>query len=132
MAADVTGSPIDVDAFGKALKERCKELKVAAVAFDPATDTDLARHLANTKPLGPREFAQASERFVRSVEGERIRHSDARAIAGDLPYVARRVSAVGIFQAVKARDETPITAALAAIRAVWLAAAPLPSRPRVY
>jgi hypothetical protein len=132
MVAEVTGQPIDLDLFGKALKERCAKLKVSGVAYDPATDTDLSRYLPNPKALGPREFAQASERFVRSVEGERIRHSDARPIAGDLPYTARKVSSAGIWQAVKARDETPITAALAAIRAVWLAAAPLPAKPRVY
>lgn len=132
MAAEVTGQPIDLDAFGQALKERCKALKVADVAFDPATDTDLARYLPNTKPVGPREFAQASERFVRSVEGDRIRHADAQPVAGDLPYTARRVAERGIWHAVKAREETPITASLAAIRAVWLAAAPLPAKPRVY
>lgn len=132
MAAEVTGEPIDLDVFGKALKEQCAKLKVSAVAFDPATDSDLARHLPNAKALGPREFAQASERFVRSVEGERLRHSDARPIAGDLPYTVRKTGDRGIWQAVKARDETPITASLAAIRAVWLAAAPLPARPRVY
>ena len=132
MAAEVTGEPIDVNAFGKALADRCRKLKVPTVAYDPATDADLARHLPNAKPLAPREFAQASERFVRSVEGERIRHSDARPIAADLPYTARKVSDRGIWQAVKARDETPITASLAAIRAVWLAAAPTPAKPRVY
>jgi hypothetical protein len=132
MAAEVTGEPIDLDAFGKALKQQVSKLKVSAVAYDPATDTDLSRYLPTVKALGPREFAQASERFVRSVEGERLRHYDARPVAGDLPYVARHASAAGIWQAVKARDETPITAALAAIRAVWLAAAPLPAKPRVY
>ena len=132
MAAEVTGDPIDVNAFGKDLGKLATRLKVVAIGYDPATDQDLARHLPNAKPLAPREYAQASERFVHSIEGERIRHADSDPISGDLPYTARKVSNAGIWSAVKASEERPITASLAAIRAVWLAAAPKPEKPRVY
>lgn len=132
MAAEVTGSPIDVGAFGEALAELARKAKVSATAYDPATDADLARFLPTPKPLGPREFAQASERFVRSVEGQRIRHADAAPIAGDLPATSRETSSHGVFLATKAQEDRPITASLAAIRAVWLAAAPKQPRPRVY
>lgn len=132
MAAEVSGDPLDVSAFGKALGELAIKSKVTATAFDPATDADLARHCPNPKPLGPREFAQASERFVRSIEGERIRHDNAPAVAGDLPATSRSTGTHGIFVASKAQDNRAITASLAAIRAVWLAAAPKAARPRVY
>jgi len=132
MAAEVHGDPLDVSAFGKALGELATKAKVAATAYDPATDADLARHCPNPKPLGPREFAQASERFVRSIDGARIRHADAAPIGGDLPATARSTGSHGVFIASKAQEDRAITASLAAIRAVWLAAAPKQPKPRVY
>ncbi len=132
LAADVTGSPLDVDAFGRALAARARELRVAAIAHDPATDGDLARFLRNSQPIAGQAFAAASDRFARTVEGGRLRHAGAEVIGSDLTYTARRVISSGAWYASRAKDDRPITAALAAVRAVWLATAPERGKPAVY
>lgn len=130
--AHVSGSPIDLDNFGKALDEKAREAKVTDVAFDPWTDQGLGRHLLNAKPLQGAEWANASERFVRAVEGGWLRHSSSEQISDDLAFTVRKSRDDGTFVAVKAIEERPITAALAAVRAVWLASNPADRRPRVF
>lgn len=130
--AHVSGSPIDLDAFGRALEEKAREAKVREVSFDPWTDMALARHLTAAKPLQGAEYANASERFVRAVEGGWLRHSGAEQVSDDLAFTIRKKREDGSFIAVKAIEERPITAALAAVRAVWLASSPTNKRPRVF
>lgn len=131
VAADVVGSPINVDRLGPDLRQLALRLGAVGIAFDPWTDTDLSRHLPNAKPLTGREFANASENFVRMIESGRLRWTDADQVTADLAWTARKPHESGAWQAVKARDDRPITAALAAIRAVWLASGPKPAVPKV-
>ena len=130
--ADVTGEPIDLDAFGADLAKASAKLRVQEVAFDPWTDQHLARLMKDARPLQGREYANASERFARLVEAGRLTYADADAVTTDLPYTVRKLHDVGAWHAAKARDDRPITASLAAVRAVWLAAAPRPALPKVY
>jgi hypothetical protein len=123
LAADVTGHPLDIDELGKRLLQMQADLAVQAVGFGPATDRDLARHLRGGHAIAGQEWASASDRFARMVDGGRLRHQDAGAIAADLPFTARR-TAGGMWSADKAKSDRPVTAVLAAIRAVWLATNP--------
>lgn len=129
--ADVTGDPIDTDRLGPDLRQAAVKLGALKIAFDPWTDKELARHLKIAKPITGQEFANASENFVRVIESGRLRWDDADAVSYDLAWTARKAHETGAWSAVRARDDRPITASLAAIRAVWLASGPKPSVPRV-
>lgn len=127
-AAEVTGTPVDVDQLGTALLERTGVLGLAGVGFDPWTDKHLARYFTDAKPITGQEFANASERFVRLIETGGLHWQVADAISADLPYASRKpVGADKAWAAERASADRSITAVLAAIRAVWLAAAPLQS-----
>ena len=130
--ADVTGDPIDVDRLGQDLKPLALEAGVQEVAFDPWTDQQLARHFDSARPITGQEFANASERFVRVVEIGQIRYSAAEAVSNDLPQVTRKPTGRSSFEADRADPQRPITAALAAIRAVWLAAEPNQGAPNIW
>jgi hypothetical protein len=123
IAADVTGDPLDIDELGRRLLLTQAQLAVQVCGFSPATDRDLARHLRVTHAIAGQEWASASDRFARMVDGGRLRHADAGPIGADLPFTARRIAA-GTWHADKAKADRPVTAALAAIRAVWLATNP--------
>lgn len=131
VVADVTGDPIDTDRLGKDLSQLAIRTGATAVSFGAWTDADLARHFRKAKSLDGREFANASENFVRLVESRRLRWDDATIIGEDLAWTARKPHESGAWMAVKATDDRPATAALAAIRAVWLASGPRPAAPRV-
>jgi hypothetical protein len=129
--ADVTGDPIDTDRLGKDLATLAIRSGASAVTFGAWTDADLARHFRSPKGLDGREFANASENFVRLIESHRLRWDQAEQIGEDLAWVARKPHESGAWVAVKASDDRPVTAVLAAIRAVWLASGPRPAAPRV-
>jgi hypothetical protein len=58
---------------------------------------------------------------------------DADVVGEDLTWTARKENdETGSYAAVRANDDRPITAALAAIRAVWLATGLRPAAPRIY
>lgn len=135
IAAEVTGDPLDVDELGKALASRARVLGVRDVGYDSATDADLARHLGKrARSIVGKEFAAASSRFAAMVEGGRLRHAAAAEVGADLAFTAKASTSGdrGAWHATRARHDRPITAALAAIRAVWLATEPLNRRPAVY
>jgi hypothetical protein len=135
LAADVTGDPLDVDALGLLLAKRAREMYVPAIGFDSATDADLARHLGKrARSIVGKEFAGASSRFAAMVDGGRLRHAGAAEVGADLAFTAKASTAGdrGAFHATRAKQDRPITAALAAIRAVWLATEPVTRRPTVY
>ena len=116
---DVTGNPIDTAAIGTALRPVAGPRKVA---FDPMTDAELAKHFRVTKAVSGREFANATSNFVTLVKSRRLRWVDSHVVGDDLSWTARKENdETGSFQAVRANDDRPITAALAAIRAVWMA-----------
>lgn len=130
--ADVHGNPINVDKLGPELVQRSMRMGVQAVGFDPWTDAELAKHFRNAKSVNGRDFANSSASFVSVAEGQRLRWDDAEAVGADLPWTARKHHDSGAWLAVKAKDDKPITAILAAIRAVGLASGPITTPPRVF
>jgi hypothetical protein len=121
------GKPIDVDVFGTELRDFARGLNVRTVGFAPWTDADLARYFPTAKPLDGRTWAVASEAFARMVEGGRVHWDGGTEVGDDLAWTVRKAHEGGAWHAVKAKDDRPITAALAAVRAVWLASDPKPS-----
>jgi hypothetical protein len=124
VVADVTGDPIDLDLFGSELRDVARGLGVRTVGFAPWTDADLARYFPNAKPLDGKSWAVASEAFARMVEGGKVRWDGSDEIGSDLGWTVRKSHEGGAWHATKAKDDRPITAALAAVRAVWLASDP--------
>jgi hypothetical protein len=133
LLADVTGDPIDTARFGTDLKQAALRMGVTKVGFDSLTDAELAKFFKTTEPITGQKWSNASAQFVNLVEGGRLRWDNADPVTEDLTWTARKPSPDhGSWQAVKAKDDRPIPAALAAIRAVWLASGPQPPRPRVF
>jgi hypothetical protein len=123
---DVTGSPINTDKLGPDLRDAAKKYGAAIVGFDPLTDAVLAKVFPKSEAITGQKFTNASARFVAAVEGGRVKWADCGAVTSDLVWTARKEDdATGSFEAVRGNDERPITAALAAIRAVWLASEPV-------
>ena len=129
---DVPGSPIDTDALGADLRTAATHYGVANVGFDPLTDAVLAKFFPLSEPIAGQKHANASARFVSAVESLKLRWVDCAPVTADLVWTARKDhDESGSFQAVRGNDDRPITAALAAIRAVWLASEP-PSIKKTY
>lgn len=130
---EATGSPINVDKLGRDLREMARTNHVTTVGFDPLTDSVLAKYFPRTEAIAGQKYANASARFVTLVESGKMRWADCAAVGNDLTWTARKEhDESGSFQAVRANDERPITAALAAIRAVMLASTPpFERKPRV-
>lgn len=130
---DVTGNPaagkpIDLDRLGPEMREAFRQAGAQVVGFDPLTDAALAKHFGRTEPIAGTKHANASARFVTSIESGTVHWRDAATVGTDLTWTSRKPhDESGSFQAVRANDDRPITAALAAIRAVWLASAPRPA-----
>lgn len=118
---DVPGDPVNPDKLGKELRAVAKKNGVVRTGYDPMTDMALAAHLVRTEPITGKKFANASATFTSGVEGKTIRWQDAAAVGEDLVWTSRKDhDESGSFQAVRADDDRPITAALAAIRAVGM------------
>jgi hypothetical protein len=133
VSADVTGDPVDTTRLAADLEPIARAAGVHEnVAYDPWTDKHLARHFTGAKPIQGQDFANASERFVRALETGQLRWSDADALSNDLPYAARKPTQGTAWTADRSNPERPITAVLAAIRAVWLASNPQVQKPQVY
>ena len=123
----------DLDKVGPAIYQRSLRAGVASIAFAAWTDAALARHLkARAKALDGREFANASVNFARLVESGFVRWRGTDTISNDLMWLARKPHESGAWQAVLVDETHSATAALAAIRAVWLASGPAPRAPRVF
>lgn len=130
IALEARGDPIDVERLGPDLAKLAKSLRVSTIAFDPATDADLMRHMTRaTTSITGRDYASATERFVRLVAGRKlVVHDPGSVLAADLECTTRRAMTAGTAIAVKAGSDMTNTAAEAAIRAVWAAAS---ARPRL-
>lgn len=129
---DVTGSPIDTDALGRDVKQVASKLGIRQVGYDPLTDAELAKFFHKPTPISGQGFANASATFVNRVNARKIRWESADAVTDDLTWTSRKQDhETGSYQAVRAQDDRPITASLAAIRAVWLASGPKPATPKV-
>lgn len=130
---DVPGDPIDTDELGKDLRQTAAQLGVRKVGFDPLTDTELAKYFPKSEAIGGQKFVGASSTFVNLVNGGKLRWTDADALTDDLTWTARKANTErASFEAVRAKDDRPIPASLAAIRAVWLVSGPKPPPARIY
>jgi hypothetical protein len=119
---EVSGE-LNVDELGPHLRREATRHHAREIAFSATTDVALARYLPAAKALDGRLYANASASFAQLAEGRQLRWVDGDAIGEDLRHVVRKPQADGAAVAVRDGDE-PATAALAAIRAVWLASAP--------
>lgn len=129
---NVTGDPIDTAKLGVELRDLASKLGIRQVGYDPLTDADLARYFRKPLPINGQAFANASSQFVNLISAGHLHWSDADAVTDDLTWTARKQDReTGTYQAVRASDDRPITASLAAIRAVWLASGPRPAAPRI-
>lgn len=130
---DVTGSPIDVATLGADIDRDAKRLGIKRTGYDPLTDAELAKYLRKPEKVSGQAYANATAQFVNLVTARRLRHEDGGAIGNDLAWTSRKNNdETGSYQAVRMADDRPIPAALASIRAVWLASGPTPPSPRVY
>jgi len=130
--ADVIGDPIDLSKLAADLIPRAQAAGVQQVAFDSWTDQHLARHFENTEAIIGPTFANASERFVRATETGGLHWQHADAISEQLPYVSRKQTTGTAWIAEATDPHRPVTAVLAAIRAVWMASNPQVLVPRIY
>ena len=130
--ADVIGDPIDLQKLAADLIPRAREAGVQVVAFDSWTDQHLARHFESTEAIIGSTFANASERFVRAIETGGLHWQHADAISEQLPYVSRKQTTGTAWIAEATDPHRPVTAVLAAIRAVWMASNPQVLKPRIY
>lgn len=131
---NVTGDPIDTDALGTEIKALAGKLGVRRVGYDPLTDRELVKYITKPKPepIGGQAFSNGSAQFVNIVNAGKLRWADADPVTDDLVWTSRKPNAEGgSYHAVRALDDRPIPASLAAIRAVWLASGPTPAKPRV-
>lgn len=134
LVRNVTGSPIDTDELGKDVKALAQKTGARLVGFDPLTDKELIKYLRKGvgKPIAGQDYANASAQFVNIVNAGKLVWADADPVTDDLTWTSRKPTGeAGSYHAVRAVDDRPITASLAAIRAVWLASGPVPARPRV-
>lgn len=122
---DTQGSPIDVTVLGPDIAKLGIANRVVDTAYDPYTDVDLARYLRKAKAINGRDYANASEKFVRLVTERKLRIHDPKGVlTEDLRWTTRRSAPSKSYMAVRANDEHSNTAVLAAIRAAWLATNP--------
>lgn len=129
--SEASGDPIDLDQLGRDLKTLALEHRAKAIGFASWTDAALARYLPKAKPIDAKEFAAASGRFAELVQSGRLAWDGAAHVTEDLTWTSRKPHESGAWTAVPATPERPVTAVLAAIRAVYLASAPKPPIPRI-
>lgn len=123
---NVSGDPVDTKALGETIKKLSLQHN-AKVGFDAHTDGQLAKYVRKDHGeniVGQKAVAAAAE-FARLVGRHEIAWSDADSVTDDLTWTVRSdPSWDGAWQAIRAKEDHPITASLATIRAVWLASNP--------
>lgn len=125
---DATGDPIDTDRLGPDLRKLADQNGVTEVGGDPLTDGELGKFFRKFTPIRAGAFANASSRFALAAQNRKIMWHDADELTDDLAWTTRKEhDESGSFQAVRADDDRPITASLAAIRAVYMASNPVPT-----
>jgi len=133
LVMDRSGDPLDPDAVGAEMRDLAKKHGAVSVGFNPLTDGQVAKFLVRAEKITGARFANASSTFALAVNSRKVRHTASDAITDDLTWTAVKPhEESGSFQAVRADDERPITAALAAINAVELAANPVRLAARIW
>lgn len=135
IVANVTAETVDLEPLGQQVRELAGR-HAAKVAFDSLTDQELAKYAPKGRavPITGHKFAAASANFALAVASNAVLWADADSVTDDLTWTARKPDGTeGSYHAVRAKDDRPITAALAAIRAVALASGPTqPRAPRIH
>lgn len=130
---EARGEPIDIPTLAADLRAKAQRYRVGKVAFDPMTDAELAKYFTKPEGVTGSKYANATAQFVNLVESRNLRWTNADAVTDDLTWTARKAQEeTGSFQAVRANDDRPVTAVLAAIRAVWMASGPRPPIARIF
>lgn len=124
MLLNVTGSPVDLEAVGIEVRNLAKRYGVKSVGLGPMEDKELAKYFKKPDMLSGPTWANASARFRSIVDAGKLRWADCDPVTDDLTWTASKPNGEGSYHAVRASDDRPITASLAAIRAVWLASGP--------
>lgn len=122
---------IDVDAVGKQLRQLAMKNRARMTAYSGSTDVALAQYLSHAKPVDGRLHAQASSNFATLAESGKLRVISSELLDADLRYTVRKDHHDGAWSATRADENRPITSALAAIRAAWLASVAKPPPPRI-
>jgi hypothetical protein len=117
------GDPLDLDALGAELRKLAIE-KRARLVGHAAADKGPARHLRGAKSIEGKEYAAACGTFASLVASGRLAWDGDPLIAEDIAFTARHPYESGLWVAQPTTTERPVTAALAAIRATYLASAP--------
>jgi hypothetical protein len=131
VTADVRGEPIDLEAFGPELVKLARRIGVSRVAGDPYSEP-LLRYFDRATRVTGREFVNASTEFVRLAEGRKLRWQGSEdAIGADLPWATRHAIGAG-WMAGPTKADHPITALLAAIRAVGAVTGPRTAPARIF
>lgn len=130
--ADAVGDPVDVNAFGDDLRRLAKDARVGRVAYNAATDLELAKYLKAPENVSGSKFTNASSMFVNLVEGGRLTW-DGEPVTADIEWTGRKTHPMpGTWTAIPLSEEHPVTGMLATIRAVGLASGPRPVKARVF
>lgn len=121
---EYTGNPIDVARLRDSIRALTIRLGARKVGYSKLTDAPLVTDLKNATAIDGREFEEASAGFARTVAGHGLCWDDADGILTlDLRWTGRKTGGdLKTFHAVRVKDDRPITAAQAAIRAVELVA----------
>jgi hypothetical protein len=129
--ADERGDVVDVTAFGERLRVIARQQRVNRVAYDSATDAEVAKYFRRIDAVSGSKLTNASSQFVNMVEAHNIRWTG-DTLVDDIPWTGRRAHVTpGTWTAVTMSDDHPVTAMLATIRAVWLTSGPRPSHGRL-
>ena len=131
IVVDSHGDPVNTDDIGKAVKGLAQKYAIRQVGYDPSTDGELVKYVKSPRKVWGAEWRNASAQFLNLVTGRKLHWQDADSVTEDLIWTMRKNEPEGAFRAVHASDDKPITASLAAIRAVQMASGPIPAVPRV-
>jgi hypothetical protein len=121
---NVTGDPVNTDVLGETLK--LLALKHNAKVGYELEDSQLMKYVKKDKGVafGGGKAKAASAEFARLVSAGDLVWANCDPVTDDLTWTARKQDHDGTYEAVRAKDDHPIPASLAAIRAVYMASLP--------
>lgn len=126
LAAEADSS--DLETLAAKIVTRARDVGVTVVGFNPWTDQDLIRHInhkMSTKKITGQELSSAAALFADTVTRRRLAHVGNDTLTLDIGWLTRKTRPDGTFT--PQRRSRPVTSALAAVTAVWLATNPTPN-----